>query len=122
MGYERAQEGLLDCLKQAMVDKVPVLSNSELQSDNEISSGFAETAKWKLLKPIEEPVAEPYNVVGTLHAPTIREEDALFVPQKHNFAETFDRSPFLGCQKIPHCHCNGHQMHNPHTNQPMWNE
>ena len=44
------------------------------------------------------------------------------MPQKHNFAETFDRSSFLGCQKIPHCHCNGHQMHDPHTNQPMWNE
>ena len=113
---------LLDHLKQAMVDKVPVLSNSELRSDNERISGFAETAKWKPLKPIEEPVAEPDNVVGTLHAPTIPEEDTLFVPQKHNFAETFDCSPFLGCQKIPHRHCNGHQMHDPHTNQPMWNE
>ena len=113
---------LLDHLKQAMVDKVPVLSNSELQSDSERISGFAETAKWKPLKPIEEPVAEPDNVVGMLHAPTIPEEDAVFVPQKHNFAETFDCSPFLGCQKIPHCHCNGHQMHAPHTNQPMWNE
>ena len=86
---------LLDCLKQAMVDKVPVLSNSELQSDSEIISGFAETAKWKPLKPIEEPIAEPDNVVGMLHAPTIPEEDALFVPQKHNFAGTFDRSPLL---------------------------
>ena len=113
---------LLDCLKQAMVDKVPVLSNSELQSDNERISGFAVTVKWKLLKPIEEPVAEPDNVVGMLHAPTIPEEDALFVPQKHNFAETFDRSPFVGCQKIPSRHHNGHQMHDPHTNQPMWNE
>ena len=57
-----------------------------------------------------------------LHAPTIPEEDALFVPQKHNFAETFDCSPFVGCQKIPCRHRNGHQMHDPHTNQPMWNE
>ena len=113
---------LLDRLKQAMVDKVPVLSNSELRSDNERICGFAATAKWKLLKPIEEPVAEPGNIVGTLHAPTIPEEDALFVPQKHNFAETFDRSPFVGCQKIPRRHRNGHQMHDPHTNQPMWNE
>ena len=113
---------LLDCLKQAMVDKVPVLSNSELQSDNEIISGFSETAKWKPLKPIEEPVAEPDNVVGMLHAPTTPEEDALFVPQKHNFAETFDCYPFLGCQKIPRHYHNGHQMHDPHTNQPMWNE
>ena len=31
---------LLDHLKQAMADKVPVLSNSELQSDNEIFSGL----------------------------------------------------------------------------------
>ena len=113
---------LLDHLKQVMVDQVPVLSNSELQSDNERISGFAVTAKWKPLKPIEEPVAEPDNIVGMLHAPTIPEEDTLFVPQKHNFAETFDHSPFLGCQKIPHCHHNGHQMHDPHTNQPMWNE
>ena len=66
--------------------------------------------KWKPLKPIEEPVAEPDNVVGTLHAPTIPEEDALFVTQKHNFAETFDCFPFVGCQKIPRRHRNGHQI------------
>ena len=105
-----------------MVDSAPVLPNSELQSDNEIISGFAETVKWKPLKLIEEPVAELDNVVWTLHAPTIPEEDALFVAQKHNFTETFDHFPFLGCQKIPCCHRNGHQMHDPHTNQPMWNE
>ena len=122
VGHRGLKNVLLDCLKQAMVDKVPVLSNSELRSDNERISGFAETAKWKLLKPIEELVAEPDNIVGMLHAPTIPEEDALFVPQKHNFAETFDHSPFLGCQKIPCHHCNEHQMHDPHTNQPMWNE
>ena len=87
---------LLDCLKQAMVDKVPVLSNSEWQSDNERMSGFVETAKWKLLKPIEELVAEPDNIVGMLHAPTIPQEDALFVCHKSTtFAETFDHSPFL---------------------------
>ena len=91
---------LLDCLKQAMVDKVPVLSNSELQSDNERISVFAETAKWKLLKPIEEPVAEPDNVVGMLHAPTIPEEDALFVPQKHNFAETLIAPHFLDVRRF----------------------
>ena len=113
---------LLDRLKQAMVDKVPVLSKSECQGNGEKISGFSETAKWKPLKPIEEPVAEPENITATLHAPTIPEEDATFVPQKHNFAEMFECSPFLGFQKIPHRHRNGHQMHNPHTNQLMWND
>ena len=113
---------LLDQLKQAMVDKVPVLLKSDHQGDGEKNSGFSETAKWKPLKPIEEPVTEPRNVTVTLHAPTIPEEDAAFVPQKHNFAEMFERSPFLGCQKILCRHHNGHQMHNPHTNQLMWND
>ena len=84
--------------------------------------GFSETAKWKPIKPIEEPVAEPKNVTVTLRAPTIPEEDAAFVPQKHTFAETFEHSPFLGYQKISHQHHNGHQMHDPHTNQLMWND
>ena len=113
---------LLDWLKQAMVDKVPVLSKSKCQGDGEKISGFSETAKWKPLKPIEEPVAEPENVTVTLCAPKVPEEDATFVPQKDNFAETFDCSPFLGCQKTPRRHCNGHQMHDPHTNQLMWND
>ena len=75
---------------------------SEHQGDGEKISGFSETAKWKPLKQIEEPAAELKNVTVTLCAPTIPEEDATFVPQKHNFAETLEHSPFLGCQKIPH--------------------
>ena len=105
---------LLDQLEQAMVDKVPVLSKSKHQGDGEKISGFSETARWKPLKSIEEPVAEPENVTVTLRAPSIPEEDAAFVPQKHNFAKTFECSPFLGCQKIPHQHHNGHQMHDHH--------
>ena len=121
VGYKRVKNVLLDRLKQAMVDKVPVLSKSKRQGAGE-KILVSQTAKWKPIKPIEEPVVEPKNVTVTLHAPSIPEEDAAFVPQKDNFAETFEHSPFLGCQKISCQHHNGHQMHDPHTNQLMWND
>ena len=42
-----------------------------------------------------------------VHAPTIPVEDAKFIPQKHNFAERFDRECFVGKEKVPKLHCNG---------------
>ena len=92
---------LLDWLKQPMVDKVPVLSKSEYQGNGEKISGFSKAAKWKPLKPIEEPVAEPKNITVTLHAPTIPDEDAAFVPQKHNFANMFEHSPISWMPEDP---------------------
>ena len=51
-------------------------------------------------------VEEPQNVVP-LHVPTVPEEDAAFVPSKHDFAETFDHAPFVGTAKFPKLHHNG---------------
>ena len=51
-------------------------------------------------------VKEHQNVVP-LCAPTVPEEDAAFVPPKHDFVETFDRTPFIGMAKFPKLHCNG---------------
>ena len=51
-------------------------------------------------------VEEPQNVVP-LCAPTVPEEDAAFVPPKHDFAETFDRTPFVRMAKFPKLHRNG---------------
>ena len=42
-----------------------------------------------------------------LHAPTVPPGDASFLPQKHEFAEEFDRLPFVGKEKIPKFHRNG---------------
>ena len=41
------------------------------------------------------------------HAPTVLADDASFLPQKHDFAEEFDRLPFVGKEKIPKFHRNG---------------
>ena len=69
--------------------------------------GFAETACWKPLVPMEAVVEEPTNQVSMLHAPTVLADDASFLPQKHDFAEEFDCLPFVGKEKIPKFHCNG---------------
>ena len=51
-------------------------------------------------------VEEPQNVVP-LRAPTVPEEDAAFVPSKHDFAETFDHAPFVRMAIFPKLHHNG---------------
>ena len=72
--------------------------------------GFAETACWKPLVPMEAVVVEPTNRVSMLHAPTVLADDASFLPQKHDFAEEFDHLPFVGKEKIPKFHRNGHPV------------
>ena len=59
---------------------------------------------------MEEAVEEPDNAAPLMHAPTIPVEDAEFVPQKHNFAERFDRECFVGTEKVPKLHRNGVPM------------
>ena len=69
--------------------------------------GFAETARWKPLVPMEAVVEEPTNRVSTLHAPTVLVDDASFLPHNYDFAEEFDHLPFVGKEKIPKFHRNG---------------
>ena len=72
--------------------------------------GFAETACWKPLVPMEAVVVEPTNRVSMLHAPTVPADDASSLPQKHDFAEEFDHLSFVGKEKIPKFHRNGHPV------------
>ena len=56
---------------------------------------------------MEEAMEEPDNATPLMHTPTIPVEDAEFIPQKHNFAEKFDRECFVGKEKVPKLHRNG---------------
>ena len=58
---------------------------------------FSKDAYWQYLVPLEEVVPEPDNpTFKTPRAPTMAEDEAMFVPVKHNFDETFDRPVFTG--------------------------
>ena len=101
---------LLERLKAALQQHLPLLTQADQAAcsvDN--LTGFSPHVRWKALVPNDESVVEPRNVTG-LRAPTIPEDDAAFVPQKHNFSETFDRAPFLGKEKVPRCHRNGNPV------------
>ena len=77
------------------------INNPQQTTDN--LNGFSPNAKWRPLVAMEEAVEEPDNAAPLMHAPTIPVEDAEFIPQKHNFAERFDRECFVGREKVPHC-------------------
>ena len=101
---------LLERLKAALQQHLPLLTQADQAacSVNDLT-GFSPNAHWKALVPNDESVVEPQNVTG-LRAPTIPEDDAAFIPQKHNFSETFDRAQFLGKEKVPRCHRNGNPV------------
>ena len=101
---------LLERLKAALQQHLPLLTqaNQAAHSVDDLT-GFSPNAHWKALVPNDEPVVEPQNITG-LRAPTIPEDDTAFIPQKHNFSETFDRAPFLGKEKVPRCHRNGNPV------------
>ena len=101
---------LLERLKAALQQCLPLLTQAD-QAARSVDdlTGFSPHACWKALVPNDESVVELHNVTG-LRAPTILEDDATFVPQKHNFSETFDRAPFLGKEKVPRRHRNGNPV------------
>ena len=101
---------LLERLKAALQQRLPLLTQAD-QAARSVDdlTGFSPHAHWKALFPNDESVVEPQNVTG-LRAPTIPEDDATFIPQKHNFSETFDRAPFLGKEKVPRRHRNGNPV------------
>ena len=111
---------LLDCLKNALEQCLPVLSSaSQAAHLTDDLTGFSANARWKLLEPIETAVEEPQNVLP-MTAPTIPIKEAAFVPQKHNFSQIFDHAPFLGLEKIPKCHHNGWSVF--HDGKPVFEE
>ena len=92
-------------LKDAMLRRVPLRRTAvqDLLVDGRpniaVVPGFPQTARWKILNPIEDPVQEPVNNFLS-HAPTIPAEDAAFVPVKRNFAERFSRETFSGVDRV----------------------
>jgi hypothetical protein len=99
---------LFDRLTDALQKRVVILSHEAVAARaTDDVRGFASTAKWIPLDPIPVPLTEPINVSRAMRAPTIPEGDAEFVPQKFNYAQRFDREPFLGSIKVPILHRNG---------------
>ena len=96
---------LLERLKTALFQQIPIQStNNNPQQTMDNLNGFSPNAKWR---PMEEAMEEPDNAAPLMHAPTIPVEDAEFIPQKHNFAERFNRECFVGKEKVPKLHRNG---------------
>ena len=99
---------LLERLKMALFQQIAIQStNNNPQQTMDNLNGFSPNAKWRPLVAMEEAMEEPDNAAPLMHAPTIPVEDAEFVPQKHNFAERFDRGCFVGKEKVPKLHHNG---------------
>ena len=99
---------LLERLRSALQQRLPNLSSAnQVARATDDLTGFSATARWRALVPNEAAVEEPQNNTS-LRAPTIPADNAEFVPQKHNFSETFDRELFLGKGKIRKRHKNGH--------------
>jgi hypothetical protein len=90
---------LVQRLKEAMTNRIPILSvTAQAEAAKDDVAGFPTTAKWRTLDPQMEVVPEPQNRFAGARAPTVPEEDAAFVPVKHNFPETFDRDLFTGSE------------------------
>ena len=102
----RNKKVLLERLTNALRNGLPLLSaaDANARTTNDLR-GFSPGACWKLLSPINEVLPEPQHVVG-MRAPTIPEGEEHFVAPKQNFAEVFDRMPFLGKEKVPKYHGN----------------
>ena len=103
---------LADRLKEALQSRLPVIAMSNQQVSTQSNQpqhipGFMVGARWKPLIPNAVAVIEPTNASQLMHAPTIPADESSFVPQKHDFVETFDRHPFLGKTKVPKYHHNG---------------
>ena len=91
---------LLERLRSALQQRLPNLSSADqVARATDDLTGFSATARWRALVPNEAAVEEPQNNTS-LRAPTIPADDAEFIPQKHNFSETFDRELFLGKEKF----------------------
>jgi hypothetical protein len=95
-------------LKEGMNHK---LANPTVDVVNEVQrqiAGFPVTARWKVLKPMEEVAPEPVNIFAS-YAPTVPAEDAAFVRVKHNSIDPIDGNDFIYRSFVAnserrHCH------------------
>ena len=93
---------LVERLISALVKKIPIGNGNKPKpnkSDKNKSGGgikwFPDTAYWRVLKPKNETVDEPNNAIfKNPRAPTITEEDAKYVPTKHDFDTHIERPVF----------------------------
>ena len=101
---------LLDRLTNALRNGLPLLSaaDANARTTNNLH-GFSPGDRWKLLLTINEVLPDPQHVVG-MRAPTIPEGEEHFVAPKQNFAEVFDRMPFLGKENRCLVIVNGEQV------------
>jgi hypothetical protein len=86
---------LVQCMKEAMSNRLPIMSvSAQAEAAKDDVDGFPPTARKRTLGPQMEVVPEPRNRSAGASAPTVPEEDATFIPVKHNFPKTFDRDIF----------------------------
>ena len=106
---------LLACLRQAMLDEAPVYAESDLapppkKANKKAKAGvydLPEDSWWKMLE-THSSVVEPKNSrFKQPRAPTINAEEAKYVPQKFNFAETFEQPQFEGVVETEEKNRNG---------------
>ena len=94
---------LLTRLIDALDNKIPVGHRKEAVKKSSAPSqmkAFPNTAYWRVLKPKTESVDEPQNsTFKNPRAPTIPEEDAEYVPLKHDFDIEFERPAFTGTKE-----------------------
>ena len=77
-----------------MVNNIPLANiDSEEEAPQHV---FGNRVFWNTLAPLEEPIKDPK--VGTqFHQPT---SDDVPVAKKRNYSQKFDRSPFIGVDKV----------------------
>jgi hypothetical protein len=90
--YVGRKSDLQDCLKEAILNNVPVSSENEPPCQ-ECMAGLDITARWELLTPNNEPIPLPENGDPGHRPPT--EMDGSLNP-KYGMKETFDSRPFTG--------------------------
>ena len=98
------QGALVERLLSVSAKNIPVGNGKNTKpnkSDKSKSGGgmkwFPDTAYWRVLKPKNETVDEPNNATfKNPCAPTIPEEDAKYVPKKHDFDTHIKQQVFTG--------------------------
>jgi hypothetical protein len=83
---------LQECLKEAILNNVPVSSGNELPCQ-ECMAGLDITARWELLTSKDEPIPLPENG-DPGHLPPTKMDGSL--NPKYRMKETFDPRPFTG--------------------------
>jgi hypothetical protein len=84
---------------ESLAKKKAAATEAKKKNTTQGLSSFSKNASWKELKPNEAVVEEPPNPrfeIKRVHALTVPQEDAAYVPVKHDFDHTFDVPPFAG--------------------------